>query len=553
MAKPTLLPDPTCVRLKLLDASDSAITAVVTTTSSEAQCPLCQCRSERIHSRYVRQVADLPWMGCAVHLELHVRRFFCAHQECERQIFTERLPTVVVPYARHTTRLTDVLTLIGFALGGEAGKRLMAGMGLSTSPDTLLRLIHAAEDASHPTPRVLGVDDFSFRRRISFGTILIDLEKRVPVDLLPDREAETFAKWLLAHPGVEIISRDRGGDYARGGKQGAPHAKQIADRWHLLKNLSETMQSFLLRKQPQLKAATQIQEASSASAEEAVSILPWYTGQSKRQEEKSQQYHQERVERYHKIHELAAKQVDVANIARQVGLSRQGVYTYLQMKQPPERTRIHREGGSRLDPYKDYLIRRWNEGCRNAQLLYREIKEQGYAGSDTAVGRFIAPWRALKGEARSFKSVEPKPETMINPDEGKKKRPPTALQVAHWITFKEEQRLDWQKDYLSRLCETDPQIRETYELIQEFTTMLRERKGERLDAWLTRVEQQGVAELQSFAQGLQKDYDAVKAGLTLQWNQGPVEGHVHRLKLLKRQAYGRASFGTLRKRVLRCA
>jgi len=311
------------------------------------------------------------------------------------------------------------------------------------------------------------------------------------------------------------------------------------------------MQSYFLRKQLQLKAAST--KPTSHSSQEPGPTVPWHTGMTKRQEEKSVQYHQERVDRYYKIHDLAAKRVDVANIARQVGLSRQGVYNYLQMKQPPERTRIHRPGKPGLEPYKDYLIQRWNEGCRNAQLLYREIKAAGYPGGSSAVGRFIAPWRALKGEARSFKSVGPRPETMIHPDEGKKKRPPTALQVAPWMTFKEEQRLEWQKDYLSRLCETDPQIRETYELIQEFTTMLRERQGERLDSWLTRVEQQGVAELQSFAQGLQKDYEAVKAGLTLQWSQGPVEGHVHRLKLLKRQAYGRASFQTLRKRVLRCA
>ena len=369
MAKPTLLPDPTCLHLQLLDASDTTITMMVTTTSPEADCPLCHCCSERVHSRYVRQVADLPWMGCAVRLELHVRRFFCANQACARQIFTERLPTVVAPYARRTMRLTDVFTLIGFALGGEAGKRLVAGMGLSSSPDTLLRLIHIAQEPAHATPRVLGVDDFSFRRRISFGTILIDLEKRVPVDLLPDREAETFAKWLKAHQGVEIINRDRGGDYAKGATLGAPNAQQIADRWHILKNLSETMQNFFLRKPSQLKAAAQIQPAPASSAEEVPSALPWYTGQSKRQEEKSQQYHQERVERYHKIHDLAAKQVDVANIARQVGLSRQGVYNYLQMKQPPERTRIHQPGGSHLEPYKEYLIRRWNEGCRNAQLM----------------------------------------------------------------------------------------------------------------------------------------------------------------------------------------
>jgi hypothetical protein len=143
MAKPTLLPDPTCLHLQLLDGSSSTITAVVTTTSQGAECPLCHRCSARIHSRYVREVADLPWMNCAVRLQLHVRRFFCSNTQCERQIFTERLPSVVAPYARRTRRLTDVFTLMGFALGGEAGKRLIAGMGLATSPDTLLRLIRA--------------------------------------------------------------------------------------------------------------------------------------------------------------------------------------------------------------------------------------------------------------------------------------------------------------------------------------------------------------------------------------------------------------------------
>jgi transposase len=164
-------------------------------------------------------------MGGAVHLELHVRRFFCPNGECKREIFTERLPTVVAPYARRTTRLADVFTLIGFALGGEAGRRLVEGMGLSTSPDTLLRFIHKHPENQTLTPRVLGVDDFSFCKRKSYGTILIDLEKRVPIDLLPDREATTLEKWFKEHEGVEIISRDRGGPYADGARKGAPRAR----------------------------------------------------------------------------------------------------------------------------------------------------------------------------------------------------------------------------------------------------------------------------------------------------------------------------------------
>lgn len=510
MVTPTLLPDPTCLHLKLLDASDTTITALVTTTSPEAHCPLCHGSSQRVHSCYVRQVADLPWMGCAVRLELHVRRFFCSNQECARRIFTERLPSVVAPYARRTARLTDVFTLIAFALGGEAGKRLVTGMGLATGPDTLLRLIRAQEEDLAATPRVLGVDDFSFCKRKTYGTILIDLERRVPVDVLPDREAATLEKWLKAHAGVEIISRDRGGPYADGARQGAPQAQQVADRWHLLANLSETMKGFFLSKQAQLKALVQ-KPSEVVSAQESSQLAPWYTGMSRRQEEKSVQLHQEQVDRYHQIHNLAAKKVDTATLARQVGVSRRTVYYSLKMTEPPARTRIHRQYKTLIDPYKDYLIQRWNEGCRNAQQVHREIKEQGYTGSDQPIVRFFAQFRQKK-DARKFKQIDP---SQATPVKAAPKRPPTASQVAHWSTFKQEQRLDWQQKYLTQLCEADPQIAQAYDLIADFTTMLRERQGERLDAWLQKVEDQEVAELRSFAQGLKRDYDAVKAGLTL--------------------------------------
>ncbi len=247
---PTLFPDTSCLQFVRLEADEQSLIAIVATTSPEALCPLCQYRSERVHSRYTRVVADLPWAGWGVRLELHVRRFFCQNPECKRRIFTERLPAVVAPYARRTTRLADLLTLIGFAMGGEAGNSLVERMGLEASPETLLRLVRQEEERQVPTPRVLGVDDFSFCRRRSYGAILIDLEKRMPIDLLPDREAETFQKWLLAHPGVEIISRDRGGAFAEGARLGAPKAQQIADRWHVLSNLSDAMQGFFLTKEP---------------------------------------------------------------------------------------------------------------------------------------------------------------------------------------------------------------------------------------------------------------------------------------------------------------
>ncbi len=542
-----MLPDPTCLHLLQLDASTSVIRAKVITTSPKASCPLCHGPSENIHSRYIRLVADLPWMGCAVRLELHVRRFFCGNADCPRSIFTERLPSVVAPYAHRTTRLTDVFALIGFALGGEAGERLVEGMGLSASPDTFLRLVQATPDLQQITPRVLGVDDWSFRRGRRFGTILIDLEKRVPVDLLPDREAATFARWLVEHPGVEIISRDRGGSYAEGAKLGAPAAQQTADRWHLLKNLSEALEGIFLRKKSLLKEGMQV---STEPVLETVASVPWHTGVTKQHEEVSLQRHQERIERYHKIHDLFMKKVDAATIARQVGISRQSVYEYLKMDQPPERRSPRRTRKQLIEPYKDYLIKRWNEGCRSAQQMWREIKEQGYVGSDSSVSRFVAKIRSRKGKPRSFQSVEPTLETRVTKVEAEQRRPPTALHVARLMTLTDEQRVDWQKTYLTRLCQADPVIAQTYDLVQDFTIMLRERQGGRLDGWLKRVQEQEGSELRSFAQGIQRDYDAVKAGLTLEWSNGQVEGQVHRLKLLKRQMYGRGSFQVLRKRVL---
>jgi transposase len=208
---PTLLPDISCLQFVRLQADEQSLIVIVATTSPGALCPLCQCCSESIHSRYTRVVADLPWAGWAMRLELHVRRFFCRNQECKSRIFTERLPTVVAPYARRTTRLCDLLTLIGFAMGGEAGNVLVERMGLEASPETLLRLVRQEEERQVPTPRVLGVDDFSFCRRKRYGAILIDLEQRVPIDLLPESRGRDVQK-LVAGP-------SRCGDHQSGSRR----------------------------------------------------------------------------------------------------------------------------------------------------------------------------------------------------------------------------------------------------------------------------------------------------------------------------------------------
>ena len=234
---------PTVPGLRLVDTFIDADTVSFTleSTSVPVVCCVCGQKTARLHSHYSRTVADLPWGGRHVRLLLNVRKFRCSEPECPRRIFTERLPDLVEPYARKTTRLREVVELVGFALGGNAGARLIGRLGMRASPTALLHYIREAAIASYPAPEVIGVDDFSLRRGRCFGTIIVDLERHRTIELLADRCAPTLAAWLKAHPSAQTIGRDGSKEYARAIAAGAPEAVEILDRWHLLKNLREAL------------------------------------------------------------------------------------------------------------------------------------------------------------------------------------------------------------------------------------------------------------------------------------------------------------------------
>jgi transposase len=387
------LPNPAILRCSQVTIAPELIEIQVGSASGSAACPVCGRSSGRIHSRYKRTLFDLPWHGTPVRIDVLARRFFCDTPGCRRKIFAERLPEVAASHARKTKRLVEALCAIGFALGGEPGSRLAHQLGMPTIGDTLLRAIRRSPSPSRSVPHVLGVDDWAWRRGRSYGTILCDLEQHQPVDLLPERSAEVLALWLRQHPGTEVITRDRAGCYAQGATAGAPHATQIADRWHLLHNLRDALKRLADRHH------REIREASKAVAESRQRAPPRTPPQSIEPEptrltsEQQQQAARRslRLERYEQAVNLYRKGVSQRAIGKQLGLNRETVRRYVRAGEFPERAK--RVYSTLADPFSEYIRQRWDQGCHNAAQIARELKQQNFCGSYCVIRRLVARWR----------------------------------------------------------------------------------------------------------------------------------------------------------------
>jgi transposase len=550
----TLLADPAAIRLARLFSEVNSLALVVVTTRRRASCPRCGVSSARVHSRYSRTVADLPWQGVAVRLDLHARRFRCVNDLCEQRIFCEPLPSVVARYARKTSRLSETLALIGFALGGRPGARLSVELAMRVGRDTLLRLVKRAPQATPATPRVLGVDDFAFRRGVTYGTILVDLERRRPIDLLADREAQTLAAWLREHPGVEIISRDRGGAYSEGARTGAPDAMQVADRWHLLKNLGDTLEQVVSRLHGHVRRVCQETQAAKQRNEDETLAVALGSVQrcgvrprSKRDLIRCAETRARRTALYQEIVSLSEQGVAQRAIARRLHLARNTVRGHLRGGAPRE---IEGRGRrSPLAPFESYIIRRFREGCTSGARLWREVQGQGFRGSVDAVQRYVAGLRGqLPPDARSQLQQHTSgrvPQSRLTSLAARSPREVVWLLLREPAELKEDAH-----ELLDRLLCASAELKSAYALAQNFQQLVRGRDGEGLETWLDAASKSAVREVRGFAFGLRRDHDAVRAALTSEWSNGQVEGQVNRVKTIKRAMYGRAGFELLRARVL---
>ena len=491
---------------------------------------MCGKRSARVHSRYARTLTDLPWQGVPVIVRLRVRKFFCDERSCARAIFAERLPGLAAHYGRRTERLDVWFRHVSFALGGEAGSRLLRDLGVVVSGETLLNHIRSLQLGDHETPKVLSVDDFAFRRGTRYGTVLVDLEHRRLVDVLPDRSADTFARWLGEHPGVEVVSRDRGGEYAEAARRAAPHAVQVADRFHLLKNLRDVV----------LRVFRQ--------HEEVLNLVPTPAHHFQRltnlrlDREASKERTKEQARKlFGSIHSLSKKGMKNAQVARELEIHRHTVEKYLAFEAPPVRRHFTRKV-SAIAPYEDYILGRWQQGCRNATQIHKEIVEQGYPGVYQNIVRIT---RYLKDQERLAKPVSECPRGIC------------ASHAAGILVKRSENRTEGESRTLQRLKTVHRITERCCTLFEEYAEMLRdkeqgnaERARSRLEEWTERAKASGIAELKAFAVKLLQDPGAVVAAMTLPYSQGQTEGQVNKIKLVKRSMYGRGKFDLLRQRVL---
>jgi transposase len=481
-------------------------------------------------------LADLPWHGRAVEIRVEARRFRCANPACSRSIFAERLGDAAAAWARRTTRLRETQRHVALTAGGEPGARLARRLGMPVSGATLLRMIRAGPATPQSEPRVLGIDDWAWRRGRRYGTILVDLERNKVIDLLPDRQAETVADWLRRHPGVRIVARDRAGAYADAIRKGAPQAIQVADRWHLLRNLGDAMQAIADRHygaaRQAAKQAGDDLPVSETAERECESPPPTAA------ERRSRDRYARRQARYEEAAQLRARGLALRRIAASLGVERKTVRRWLRAgraslwRKPPRPTA--------LDPHREYLERRWAEGCRNAAQLWRELVQQGFRGNPRAV-------RAWAGQRRK---AEPNPAAKPRTSQGAAGRPPCSRRIASLLTTEPETLSAPDQAFVARLLQAAPELAKAAAVARRLNQLFRRESNESLSDVLADADE---TLLSGFAESLRNDYEAVSAALALPWTTSPIEGQVNRLKTIKRTMYGRANIDLLRHRVLAAA
>ncbi len=497
--------------------------------SNQANCPICKMESERIHSAYTRHPSDLAWAEYPVRLEIITKRYFCQNTDCPKRTFAERFPDYLAWYARQTDRVIQKQQRIGINVCAKIAEKLLRMEQIRISDTSINRLIRNLPDPEAHPIRVLGVDDWAKRKRLRYGTILVDLERGQVVDLLHERTAEPLVKWLENHSGIEIITRDRSQTYAGAISRGAPNACQVADRWHLIKNASDALVKILQQEHSLVKKQLDSELKLEKRADIQVS--------NEMLEGELTKAEQNRKQRMEMVGDLYLQGWSQKKIAKKINIHPRTVRRFLNSPIPKKN---RRQRSRTVDPFIPYLLRRWNEGCQNGSILFIEIQKQGFRGQATMVRNFLHPFRKnlLNLEKDGSQSVSITSEM------------PSSQTIAYWILKKPKDRKEDHEKIIEQIKSVLPKLDLTITQARAFAAMIRQQHTDELDSWIKAVEQSSYQIWKNFADGIQKDKAAVQMSIISAWSNGPTEGHVNRLKCIKRQMYGRANDDLLRMRVL---
>jgi len=487
---------------------------------------------------------DLPVQGAAVSLNLKVGRWRCRDPRCHRRTFTACLPLIAEPFARRTRRVSDLARLLTHAAGGRPAERLMTRLGLPQSDDTLLRSLkrYAARRQEEAPVRVVGIDDWSWRKGTTYGTILVDLERREVLDVLADRSADATSQWLAGHPEIEIVSRDRAGLYADGARQGAPQARQVADRFHLLENLRKSIEQQMSRAPRQHEPFV----ASDGEPLLAAGVLNRRYDQPEVMEHRLLLAAGRRAAdqgRFAHLKTLQAGGASRAAIVRETGLNWRTVAKWIRLDTLPERRTMVAKTTT-PDRFRVYLARRWAEGSTMGRDLLAELRPRGYTGSLTNLQRFLNPWRRAQFLAIAGLPA-PRPTAPRN-------EPPAVPPIAAAaLCIKPRGQLtEEQATKVDMLKAASAEFASMRGLVMRFRGILKGANPGKLDRWLDDALGSRIHCMRQFAIKLRQDAAAVRNAITEIWSNGQVEGQINRLKTLKRAMYGRAGIVLLRARML---
>lgn len=511
---------------------DQQLIIEATSTAKTAICPNCQRCSEHSHGWYPRRPQDLPCIGQGVCLELTVRRFRCLNPQCPKKTFAERFPDWLPTYARRTERLSELVRHIGFEVSAESSRRILKWIRINLSGDTVLRVVKKTALTTDTDSRIVGLDDWAIRKGFNYGSIIIDHETRRVIELLRGRLAEDIEQWFKAHPNIEIITRDRSKDYRKGLATAAPQAQQIADRWHLLLNLRQLAQRVAASAYRRLKKLP--------VPDELRPKQPIFL-RSASEQKRMDGTRQRRLDLYNEVQNLKNMGLTACQVMQHLRRNYYTIRFFYNASEFPERM-PGRSPHSQLTPYLDYLERRFLEGCTSATQLHREIQTQGYPSSSGLVTRWLSARKLLTGEdpIAAMTSLPITTTSAVIPSSYK----------LSWLLVLEPDKLTEDEKLMVQHIQSDDEVRQFYELVQAFGKLVRERSVEQLDLWLNIAGQSSLKTVRSFSKGLRNEYPSIRAALEYEWSNGQTEGHINRLKFIKRQMYGRASFELLRQKVL---